>query len=1122
MPEQHAQQARRPHHHHHHPRHHTEWFRFISGALPADTFHVVRFTGTEGLNKLFSFRLELVSARPDVDTGKVLAARARFVILREDAPPAVFHGYPSKVEQGGHFGDHTSYTVELQPAFRKLADLRHSAVFLRQTAQDAARELLRSLPFFKLEHEFRLTRKYPEREFAMQYDESLFDYILFRMEEQGAYFYFAPDEDRLIFADGPLSHERADLDLAYSPPSGLDHNIREEILHSFTLSHTPLPRQAVLRCYDWKDPKRVIVGRAPIDPEGVGDVYLAGENAESEEEAQRLAQIRAEERICRGRVFTGASSSPLLRPGVVFNLTNHYNPTFNRAYLVTEITHEGAQEAYISLGLGLPVKEGSDHLFYRNGFTCIPSDVPYRPARTAPRAKIPGVLRAFVDGAANTRPEMDEYGRYKLIFPFDISGRKGGNASCWIRMAGPQAGRDSGLAFPLLPGTEVVVSFIDGDPDRPVITGALPNGETGSISGPSNANFSGIRTAGGNQIAINDTNNKQGIALSTAAGLGYSISSGSPGTASEQSDMNLKAASVGAADISAAFKSVATGYKVMQAAASTNKWYSWLSIFTTALAGGAGDVLKSLAADYGKQGDKEKADGLKWGSDISKALVPLAAGFASIMKAEAAPNSTYGVTLLAGKEKALSILEATPSKARMAATIFAWIGGRAVAAGTTIARDVATIDENTEDAVASNYGDIRDKAKEALKKEAAYQDKSYDFIKDGKTDEALQYAHLTKDLGDAINEMNKRVQANKLAGDTSEEAQKLAARLDELTELKKKLDAARTKAADTGADAYHTFAKNDAIRDIVTTTATGLLPEITAMITTLIGLSKAKKLGGVSISSPDNNVNLAAKRALSLNSQTGVLLDTGMAPADASAWGLEGTNHQPQVAAGMGGWQVDDDERAVSSFFPENAAPTKKFVAANTELFSVNANYHLAATSGEWMSRAKSHLLAGADHSLGLSPKGIYAATSGDEARVSLQTRGGMMVLSKYSCHLANGEAKCTLTKAPAANLTAGDKSRLVLTKDKAQLKGGGASVVCAKDIDIKPGSGGKVQVGKVVFEGATIKGTGNGILDLLGEVKIMGSPVMVNVAEPKEDDKGEEELKKAQDQAEKEKKKVQ
>ena len=302
----------------------TEWFRFRSSALPEDSFHVIRFTGTEGLNTLFSFTIELASRNANIDAESMLNAEAEFTILRENAPNAVFKGYPARVDQGGHFGDFIFYTVELRPAFWKLTQIWQSAIFLNKTLRDTAEELLNSQRFFQFRREFRLIRDYPAPEFAMQYEESLYDYILFRMEEQGAYFFFAPDSDRVIFADAPDSHDTSAATLSYSPASGLDFNRRQEILYTFSLSQSPLPRQVVLRCYDWKNPNRVIVGQAEVSPKGLGDVYLAGENAESKAEAKRLAKIRAEELVCRSRIFTGAGSVPVLRPGVVFTLADHY------------------------------------------------------------------------------------------------------------------------------------------------------------------------------------------------------------------------------------------------------------------------------------------------------------------------------------------------------------------------------------------------------------------------------------------------------------------------------------------------------------------------------------------------------------------------------------------------------------------------------------------------------------------------------------------------------------------------------------------------------------------------------------------------------------------------------
>ena len=411
-------------------------------------------------------------------------------------------------------------------------------------------------------------RSYPSQEFAMQYEESIYDYILWRMEEQGAYFYFSPEGDKVIFADTPKSHDASAATVFYSPATGLENNHREEVISSFSLSQTPLPRQVVVRSYDWKNPRKLIVGEAEVSATGIGDVYLTHENVESDSEAERIAAIRAEELVCRSRIFTGTGSVPILRPGVTFTLDRHYNPAFNRDYRV--LGHHARRR---SGSLSEPRPRHSHAQcqgapLYHNTFSCIESDVPYRPERTAKRAKVSGVIRAFVDGAGSgSRAEMDEYGRYKLLFPFDVSGRKQGNASCWIRMAQPQVGKDSGLSLPLLPGVEVIVSFIDGNPDRPVITGALPNGETGVITGSGNNNFSGIRTPGGNQITINDTDTHQGISLISASGNGLTMTSGSADSSTSTTDTQVSMASIGMAEVASVFKSTATGYKVTQSAA---------------------------------------------------------------------------------------------------------------------------------------------------------------------------------------------------------------------------------------------------------------------------------------------------------------------------------------------------------------------------------------------------------------------------------------------------------------------------------------------------------------------------------------------------------------------------
>lgn len=578
----------------------TELFRFEADGMPEDTFHVLSFRGTEALSSLFSFDVELVSKNMSLDLEELLAGNAKLTIKRGGGfPDAVFAGRPAAARQSGSFGEYAYYSVTLRPAFWKFTQLVQSAIFLNKTAPETVDELISEERGFPLNFEMRLTAEYPKQEFAMQHEESVYDYIAWRMEQQGAYFYFAPDGDKVIFSDSPQSHDGPAGTIYYSPATGLEGDKTGEVATSFSLCQTPLPARVVVRSYSWKNPNVPIVAEADVSPRGFGDVYLAHEPAETHADAQRIAEIRAEELKCRSKIYSGVSASPLMRPGAVFTLDRHYNEKFNRDYMVTEVTHEGAQEAFISMGLGIPIRGAAEHLFYRNEFRCIESDTPYRPPRTAPRAKITGVMRAFVDGAGSgARAETDEYGRYKLVFPFDISGRKGGNGSCWIRMSQQQAGPDSGLALPVQPGVEALVSFEEGDPDRPYISGVLASGETGSIYGSGNRNISGLRTAGGNQITINDEDNKQGISMMMPTGSGIMMSAGSSDLAVNATDTAVAATSTCSTDLAGVLKTNLCGFRSVTCSTSDPKSLTTWASTCSAVGTMCSDTLSTLSKAF--------------------------------------------------------------------------------------------------------------------------------------------------------------------------------------------------------------------------------------------------------------------------------------------------------------------------------------------------------------------------------------------------------------------------------------------------------------------------------------------------------------------------------------------
>ena len=578
----------------------TELFRFEADGMPEDTFHVLSFRGTEALSSLFSFDVELVSKNMSLDLEELLSGNAKLTIKRGGGfPDAVFAGRPAAARQTGSFGEYAYYSVTLRPAFWKFTQLVQSAIFLNKTAPETVDELISEERGFPLNFEMRLTAEYPKQEFAMQHEESVYDYIAWRMEQQGTYFYFAPDGDKVIFSDSPQSHDGPAGTIYYSPATGLEGDKTGEVATSFSLCQTPLPARVVVRSYSWKNPNVPIVAEEEVSPRGFGDVYLAHEPAETHADAQRIAEIRAEELKCRSKIYSGVSASPLMRPGAVFTLDRHYNEKFNRDYMVTEVTHEGAQEAFISMGLGIPIRGAVEHLFYRNEFRCIESDTPYRPERKAPRAKITGVMRAFVDGAGSgARAETDEYGRYKLIFPFDISGRKGGNGSCWIRMSQQQAGPDSGLALPVQPGVEALVSFEEGDPDRPYISGVLASGETGSIYGSGNQNISGLRTAGGNQITINDEDNKQGISMMMPTGSGIMMSAGSSDLAVNATDTAVAATSTCSTDLAGVLKTNLCGFRSVTCSTSDPKSLTTWASTCSAVGTMCSDTLSTLSKAF--------------------------------------------------------------------------------------------------------------------------------------------------------------------------------------------------------------------------------------------------------------------------------------------------------------------------------------------------------------------------------------------------------------------------------------------------------------------------------------------------------------------------------------------
>ncbi|MCE5248700.1 type VI secretion system tip protein VgrG [bacterium] len=496
-----------------------EKYSFTTTALPDDTFAVVNFKGFEGISKPYEFTIMLVSGVPDIDLSGVLSNPAKLTFHREDGTDIDFHGILAQFEQLHEYQGFVFYRAHLVPKLWWLNLTMHNQVILNESVQDILENTLKDGGLTSMDYEFKLQGSYSKIDYVCQYGESHLNFVSRWCEREGIYYYFEQTAagEKVIFTDTKISHTDLPLDavLYYSPPSGLDTMHRTEVIKSYTCRERQLPKNVKLKDYNYERPTLEISGSADVEANGRGTSYLYGEHFLTSEEGNFLAQIRAEELLCRKREFFGESTVPFMAPGYTFSLQDHYRSDFNRKYLITELSHEGTQTGYLISGIRTALAEMEEQVYYRNQFTAIPSDVQFRPERKAQKPRISGTLNAKVDAeGSGTYAELDEQGRYKVRLPFDLNDEhSAGKASCFLRMMQPYAGTDHGMHFPLHKDTEVLLTFIDGDPDRPVIAGAVPNPETPSTVTSSNQTQSVIQTGGANKIAIEDNAGNERILM---------------------------------------------------------------------------------------------------------------------------------------------------------------------------------------------------------------------------------------------------------------------------------------------------------------------------------------------------------------------------------------------------------------------------------------------------------------------------------------------------------------------------------------------------------------------------------------------------------------------------------
>ncbi len=505
-------------------------FKFSAKGQGSATLDVVTLKGVEALSRLFRFELTLVSSSAEIDFDDILSQAATLTIFSHDGTKSVpYHGMVCEFEQLHQSGGYVFYRAVLVPRLWKLSLNRINEVYLgEQSILQVIEKVLQNNNLTTLDFQTILNSpsQYRLRSFVCQYDESSLDFISRWLEHEGVYYHFdhdalGIDAEKLIMLDYQQAQPADILRLRYTSKEDIQTAMQDDCVHSLSCKQRPMPQSVTVQDFNFRNAALAdqLKGTAEVSANGHGEVLFYGDNLRETAEAEQLARIRAQELNCREQVFSGEATAIGLRCGHTMRLSLHYRSSFNGNYLITEVEHGGSQAGVLLSGVNTPFNTDKAGTFYECKFKAIPSTKQFRPERITSKPKIFGTLTATIDDeGSGTYAQVNQWGQYKVELMYDLSDKPTNKGSAWVRMATPYAGPRNGMHFPLLKGTEVLLGFMSGDPDQPVILGAVTNSENLNVVTDQNATYNGFVTAGANVMSANDTDGKQSMLFSTPQG----------------------------------------------------------------------------------------------------------------------------------------------------------------------------------------------------------------------------------------------------------------------------------------------------------------------------------------------------------------------------------------------------------------------------------------------------------------------------------------------------------------------------------------------------------------------------------------------------------------------------
>ncbi len=462
----------------------------LKTALPDDVLRVHSCTSREGLSDAGDTTLTLLSERKDILASELLGKLATLTIaLREDAPRHV-SGYVTRFAQRGFEGKHCVYEMQLKPWLWLLSRTSDCRIFQEMSVPDIVKQVFEDHPVAR--YEFKLLRPYRTWNYCVQYRETDFNFVARLLEHEGIYWYVEHDESghKVVLCDSASGHDAKpgceSLPFYGSESQGAP---QLEYVQGWSGAQCVRPGKVVITDYDFQKPSSALETSQTVKRDydlSDGEIFDYPGGYIQTGDGSQYVEDRLDELQSSHETYDGTTNAQGVQTGHLLSLTRHPRDSENAQYLVTGTQlslHQAANES------------GSGETSLRCSFSCIPAQQQFRPGRRTPKPLVSGPQTAIVTGPAGEEIHTDKFGRVKVQFHWDRRGKRDERSSCWVSVAHPWAGSNfGGIHIPRI-GQEVIVGFIEGDPDAPIIIGRTYNGENlPPWDLPANATQSGFLT----------------------------------------------------------------------------------------------------------------------------------------------------------------------------------------------------------------------------------------------------------------------------------------------------------------------------------------------------------------------------------------------------------------------------------------------------------------------------------------------------------------------------------------------------------------------------------------------------------------------------------------------------